>query len=253
MARHSLFWSLIIWNFLFCCSIYAQTRVTKVPILKELPYMQHFTPVDYEGHRQNWSLVQDHRGVLYVGNSSGLLTYDGVSWRLQPATLGLVIRALTIDDEGRIWYGAKSDFGYLASDSLGQIEAISLRSWLSKEIDDIQDVWAVQYLNGKIYFQTYEYLFAIDLQAVFLDASQELQKGLHHWKAVKRFQGLSVVRDTLYIWEQLEGLKYVRGDSLELSPGGETFLRFCCNKSASTDWKGLWFVARYLIQGALCL
>ena len=29
----------------------------------------------------NWGSVRDNRGILYVANLSGILEYDGVSWR----------------------------------------------------------------------------------------------------------------------------------------------------------------------------
>ncbi|HBN89961.1 MAG TPA: hypothetical protein DD408_12445, partial [Rheinheimera sp.] len=41
------------------------------------PLLSNFKPKDYNGGTQNWAVVQDHRGVLYVGNNVGVLEYDG--------------------------------------------------------------------------------------------------------------------------------------------------------------------------------
>jgi len=46
-----------------------------------LPYITNFEMKDYKFGAQNWAFVQDKRGVLYVGNTDGLLEFDGISWR----------------------------------------------------------------------------------------------------------------------------------------------------------------------------
>jgi hypothetical protein len=46
------------------------------------PFIRHYTRKEYRASDQNWAIVQDDRGVMYVGNSVGVLEYDGVSWRL---------------------------------------------------------------------------------------------------------------------------------------------------------------------------
>ena len=46
-----------------------------------LPFITNFSPKDYNGHPQNWDIVQDQEGIMYFGNSLGLIEYDGVSWK----------------------------------------------------------------------------------------------------------------------------------------------------------------------------
>jgi hypothetical protein len=47
-----------------------------------IPFIQNYAPKDYHADSQNWAIVQDRRGIMYFGNSDGVLEYDGVSWRL---------------------------------------------------------------------------------------------------------------------------------------------------------------------------
>lgn len=223
MVKYRLFLILILLYFPLSWCVYGQAPDTAVPKMKELPYIQHFSPADFGGHRQSWSFLQDHRGVLYVGNTNGLITYDGVNWHLHSGIIKSMVRSLSLANEGRVLYGARDDFGYLRSDSLGQIEAVSLRRMLPKEIDDVKDVWEVRHLNGKYYFQTYEYLFSFDQHFEIADEKMQTDGGISIWKAEKQFQGLSVVRDTLYLWEEKSGLKYMTADSLQPVPGGEIF------------------------------
>ncbi|MBU2951121.1 hypothetical protein KO493_10480 [Tamlana agarivorans] len=126
-----------------------------LPISQPLgvPLMRHFLPADYNNmHRQNWSIIQDKRGVIYVGNTAGLLTYDGVKWRKYETEAKSLIRSFAMDEDGRVYYGAKDDFGYLDNDALGQLQFVSLRHWLPEDIKDLKDVWEIYSLNGKIYF-----------------------------------------------------------------------------------------------------
>ncbi|MCP4398153.1 MAG: hypothetical protein GY801_12755, partial [bacterium] len=59
-------------------------------------YMQNFSPEDYDAHAQNWDIAQSPEGLLYVANGSGMLEYDGVSWRLIPISNNSSPRSLAI-------------------------------------------------------------------------------------------------------------------------------------------------------------
>ncbi|HLP48988.1 MAG TPA: hypothetical protein VK469_23810, partial [Candidatus Kapabacteria bacterium] len=44
-------------------------------------YIKNYSVEEYKLHPQNWSVLQDKRGLIYIGNNGGLLEFDGVSWR----------------------------------------------------------------------------------------------------------------------------------------------------------------------------
>ena len=48
------------------------------------PIITNYEPEQFKAHIQNWVAVQDHRGVMYFGNSSGILEFDGQRWQLIP-------------------------------------------------------------------------------------------------------------------------------------------------------------------------
>jgi len=58
---------------LFSALIYCQSHGFK--------YIKNYSAEEYKLHPQNWSVRQDKRGLIYVGNNGGLLEFDGVSWR----------------------------------------------------------------------------------------------------------------------------------------------------------------------------
>lgn len=64
-------------------------------------YRQNYTPKDYDADAQNWAILQDRRGIMYFGNSDGVLEYDGVSWRLIETRNKSVVRSLALDEQNR--------------------------------------------------------------------------------------------------------------------------------------------------------
>src|SRR5688572_31761419 len=46
------------------------------------PFIRQYAPLELGGAGQNWAIVQDARGLIYVGSASGVLEFDGASWRL---------------------------------------------------------------------------------------------------------------------------------------------------------------------------
>ncbi len=80
--------------------------------------MQHFTPRDYQGDSQCWSIAQDRRGVLYVANYRKVLEYDGSAWRALPVDRPAWVRSLS--------YEAATDTVFVGGDNLlGYLKAVS--------------------------------------------------------------------------------------------------------------------------------
>ena len=66
------------------------------------PFVRTYAPLDVNAAGQNWALVQDERGVIYVGSQSGVVEFDGVNWRLIETETLSTVRSLAIDRDGRI-------------------------------------------------------------------------------------------------------------------------------------------------------
>ena len=90
------------------------------------PLIDNFTPADYGGGAQNWAIVQDRRGILYIGSTNGIIEYDGVSWRRIGLPGRSTVRSLAQSTDGRIYVGGVSEFGYLESDVHGEMRFVSL-------------------------------------------------------------------------------------------------------------------------------
>ena len=89
--------------------------------------IQNFSPQEYGAKKQNWSIVQDNRGLMYFANSAGVLEFDSVEWRLIPLPGGGGANALARDPvNGRIHLGGEKEIGYLEVDEKGVMQYRSL-------------------------------------------------------------------------------------------------------------------------------
>jgi signal transduction histidine kinase len=205
-----------------CClpgmqqALFAQQAAFDAP---GVPPFKFYSPKEYGASRQSWGMVQDKRGVILFGNNQGLLSFDGLNWRLTPSPNGAIIRSLAMDEEGVVYYGGRNDFGFLSSDSLGRFQLISLREKVPKDIDDFKDVWEVRCSGGKEYFQTYNHLFVLDVAG----GRQWERLSVRTVSTPNKLFSCSIIDGACYVYEQGAGLKYLTEGQLKLVPQGEFF------------------------------
>ena len=94
------------------------------------PFIRAYRPTEVGGAGQIWSILQDRRGVMYIGTNGAILEFDGSSWRRMRIEPGGSGRSLALDASGRIYVGSASAFGYLAPDEHGDMTFVSLVSRL---------------------------------------------------------------------------------------------------------------------------
>jgi len=102
---------------LFAVVVFGQVRIKNTGV----PYMRFFGPEEYGNAAQNWMIKQDSRGIIYVGNSGGLMIYNGSDWNQIIMPNSSVVRSITFDSKGKIFVGAQNEFGYIKTDSIGRI------------------------------------------------------------------------------------------------------------------------------------
>jgi signal transduction histidine kinase/DNA-binding response OmpR family regulator/ligand-binding sensor domain-containing protein len=174
------------------------------------PFIEYFGSKDYKASYQNWCVIQDMRGLMYFGNTEGVLEYDGSSWRLIKTPNNSVVRSLSMDEEGRIYVAASSDFGYLAPDSTGLLQFVSLLKFLEKKHQEFGDVWDVVAASHGIYFKTRDQIFRLN------------ENKIKVFESVNSFRLYKII-DEVFARNDGIGLMKISGDSLILIPDGEQF------------------------------
>lgn len=173
------------------------------------PLIRNFPPAEYGGGGQNWAVVQDRRGILYVGSGNGILEYDGASWRRIELPNRSTVRGLAQGPDGRIYVGGVSDFGSLEPDATGAMRFVSLMDRIPAEARTFGDVWRVHVLADGVYFQSQEALFRWSSGAIRV------------WKPAVRFNRASAVNGRLYLTQPGAGLTELIGDTFRTLPGTE--------------------------------
>lgn len=123
------------------------------------PIIRNFSPREYGGHRRNWAIIQDKRGIMYIGNGNCVLEFDGNNWRRIEIPNFSFVRSLAIDKNGTIYVGAFNEFGYLAADNNGELKYISLSRDLPAEHQHFNDIWNTVVTTHGIYFRAQQKAF----------------------------------------------------------------------------------------------
>jgi len=196
----------------FCLNPILKAQSATVPsrVWQEagLPYIRNFSPEDYSGGTQNFSIVQDERGLMYFGNTGGVLIYDGVSWRRISMLNRSAVRSLCVVNN-RIFVGAIGDLGELTADAAGRLRFISLRNEIPEPYRNFEDVYSTVSIEDTIYFSTKKSIF------------RRAGGGMQVWTSTSSAQNVHVANGRLFVQRQGVGLMQMRGDALRLLPGGE--------------------------------
>ncbi|WP_235357611.1 hybrid sensor histidine kinase/response regulator [Arsukibacterium ikkense] len=175
-----------------------------------MPMLHNLKPKDYHAGTQNWAMLQDQRGLLYVGNNVGVLEYDGQIWRTLQTSNKSVARSLALAADGRVYVGAKGDIGYI-DHSAGQSRYQSLLHLIPTSFRDFQDIRQTFASEDSVYFTSRDYVFRLRDEKIEV------------WRSNSSFLKAFWVNQRLYIREQGTGLLMMHQDNFQLIPGGEHF------------------------------
>ena len=179
------------------------------------PLMQRYTAKDFNASPQHFSITTDKAGNLFVGNSEGVLKFDGSTWELIELPGKQIVRDLVRGQDNKIYVASYDTFGELVSDKDGKInyqELLTLSGLTGKQ-QRIGIVWEVVSTPQGVYFRAEEALFFISYD----------RKTIQSWPMSVDVRSIFPQKNTLYA--RVDGLgfsKLVNG-KLQLEPGGEAF------------------------------
>ena len=131
-----------------------------------LPMIKNFTPDMYMGGIQNWDVVQDKRGIIYVANNFGLLQFDGNTWRRYSVYGATKLRSIAIGNDGKIYAGLQGDFGYYSPDPTGTLQYQSLKNLIPEGFRNFDETWKTYVIQDKTYFCTFYHIYEYDGQDI---------------------------------------------------------------------------------------
>ncbi len=178
-----------------------------------LPYLTNFKPQQYGEHNQNWCLLQDNRGVIFVGNNNGLMDYNGISWNITSLNPPGRVTSVFQEKGGRILIGGDGEFGQIIEGKSGQLAYQSYLPHLEKSKRNIGTIWSIFSIGNTNYFCGAKQIIVFD-KGQFKFIEPENQKSFH-----KFFQ----VNHQLIIREEGSGLMVLNNKNLHLIKGSGIF------------------------------
>ena len=170
------------------------------------PYIQNITLRKYGFENNNYSIVQDTSGVLYIGNSNGILQFDGNFWNLIK-TKG--IPQLTITKKNIVFAGGFNEFGYLEYNTDKSLYFHNLVNPSDIRFGQVKKIFNY---NNKIFFCTDKKLFEWNNKKLScIDSS---------YTSINLFK----VNNSIYYYKSEIGiLKYIN-NTFSIIPNGKYFI-----------------------------
>ncbi|REL38890.1 hypothetical protein DYD21_02755 [Rhodohalobacter sp. SW132] len=194
-----------------------------------VPLMTHFSPEEYDAHRQNWAAAQGHDGKMYIGNSAGILIYDGSNWQHLSVSTGNIVRTLKVASDSLIYYGGQNEFGVVQHDSLNNPIVRSLRNTLVADTLELGPVSSIKEHDNAIYFQSSNHIFIYT------------ENRIDVIEAETSFTPMVTLDNELHVHQRGIGIMRVDGATLSAIPGGEQFSGSEVYGGVSFDDKNLIF------------
>lgn len=142
------FWTSLLFILQFINPVYGQMgRPPQLNIASSDLYSE-----DYTSSPQNWGVIQHQDGRIFLGNTSGVLSWDGHNWELIAGTENKRFFKFASDGQGRIYTAGKEDLGYIGSDALGKPTFVSLKKHLPKSVQDFDLLYRVASDGDRIFF-----------------------------------------------------------------------------------------------------
>lgn len=130
------------------------------------PHLRNFSLSEYQAGNQNWAISQDSKGYIYVGNNRGLLVYNGNQWQIYHLGNNYPVRSVYVAQDDKIYVGSFEEFGYFFRDNYNQLKYVSLKEQVDNFDFHNDEIWSIQTLDGKVYFQSFSSYFIYDKEQV---------------------------------------------------------------------------------------
>ncbi len=127
------------------------------------PPVARFAP-DLDVYPQNFSIAVDDDNQVYVGNTDGVLVFDGEYWHLVELPNGDIVRWLQSDGKGRVYVGGYDAFGYIEPNATGEFDYTELSGLFEAELGDdlFADIWQIVVHDDAVYFLALRHVFRFE-------------------------------------------------------------------------------------------
>ncbi len=201
--------------FFFCIVFitqgFSQVKSNGVPYINNYS-IDDYSPSGFRASPQNWEVFQDSTGLMFFGNTDGLLIYDGDAWRFRFLPNNSILRSIGSDTKNNIYLGGENEFGMLHADSAGRFHYRSFMPLVPDSVNIIRNVWEITNLNDTVVFMSHNKLFFYYKDSI-VDIIATQDQFFHQY----------IYNDDLFVFEADVGLSRLEDGKLRTVPDGEYF------------------------------
>ena len=131
-----------------------------------LPDVINYPKKAYGAGLQTWDISQDSRGIIYMANNEGVLSYDGQYWAVHPLPNRTIVRSVAVSRDHRVYAGGQDEIGYFEPDRSGNLVFRSLIPLIKQSERSFGDVWDIVLYGNAVFFRTQSRIFRYADQAI---------------------------------------------------------------------------------------
>lgn len=171
---------LLTWLIATCCPALPQNTIG-------LPDIVNY-PLQLIKGAQNRQIRQDKKGIMYFANNEGVLTYNGISWKVYPLPNKSIVRSIEFGPDNRLYAGGQDEFGYYAPANNGVLRFHSLKHLIPEADRSFTDVWEILFYRGWIFFQTSNKIYQLG------ERNATIYNSIH-WRFLARWGDKLIAQD----------------------------------------------------------
>ena len=195
-----------------------------------MPLMARYTANDYPGAPANFAVVGDPRGMVWAGNSEGLLRFAGGRWELIELPGRSPARAMAIGPDGALYVGGYDRIGRVEELPSGEVAYVDLHGRFEgvPKGEAVGNVWDVLSTPDGVWFRAEQRMFWLGADGA-----------TRSWPLPDTLRGVHAIGREIYGRIQGRGLTRFRNGEFEALPGGEHFAARSFNAAFAAEGEEL--------------
>ncbi|HEY0677472.1 MAG TPA: triple tyrosine motif-containing protein [Chitinophagaceae bacterium] len=175
-----------------------------------MPDIVNYSKLTYNAGPANWNITQDKKGIIYVANDEGLLTFDGSFWKRYATPTSGTIRSLALAPDGRVYVGSLGEIGYFQAGTNGILQYTSLNNLIPDSEKDFTEVWNVVVYGEAVFFRSFKRIFEFrnNKVTVYKDISWSFL-GSSNGRLISKAFGKG-----LLVYQNNQWVPFIQGDTL---------------------------------------
>ena len=147
---------------LFFFQLFLHTQFAVGQDIPFVPPVFNYNTTNYKAGNQNWAIAQDNNEVMYFANNQGLLSFDGVNWKLHKLPNNRGVKSIFIDkhdNSEKIYVGSFEEFGYFERNAANILVYHSLKHLVNDYTFVNDEIWTILNHDNTVYFQSFSSYF----------------------------------------------------------------------------------------------